>query len=63
VHRRAVDLVRSQVRFNVRPEQFEVMGPQAVIADDVALRAARGEVRAALATLSKAVREVLGLAY
>ena len=67
VHRRAVDLVRSQARFNALPDQLEAMGPPAVVAesadDDVALREARGEVRAALATLSRAEREVLGLAY
>ncbi len=67
VHRRAVDLVRSQARFNALPDQLEVMAPQAVVAesadDDVALREARREVRAALATLSSAEREVLDLAY
>jgi RNA polymerase sigma factor (sigma-70 family) len=67
VHRRAVDLVRSQASFNAAPDQLEVMGTPAVVAesaaDDVALREARGEVQAALATLSRAEREVLGLAY
>ena len=41
--------------------------PQTVVAesaeDDVALRASRGDVQAALATLSKTEREVLDLAY
>jgi RNA polymerase sigma factor (sigma-70 family) len=67
VHRRAVDLVRSQARFNALPDQLEVMAPQAVVAestdDDVALREARRDVQAALATLSRAEREVLDLAY
>ena len=67
VHRRAVDLVRSQVRFNGFPDQLQVMAPQHALAesidDDVVLRETRGEVQAALATLSRAEREVLGLAY
>jgi RNA polymerase sigma factor (sigma-70 family) len=67
VHRRAVDLVRSQVRFNGFRDQLDVMAPQHAVAesvdDDVVLREARGEVQAALATLSRAEREVLGLAY
>ena len=67
VHRRAVDLVRRQARFSELPDQLGVMAPQAVVAesadDDVVLREARSEVQAALATLSKAEREVLDLAY
>ncbi len=67
VHRRAVDLVRSQARFNALPDQLEGTGTQAVVAasadDDVALRESRGEVQAALATLSRTEREVLDLAY
>ena len=67
VHRRAVDLVRRQARFNALPEHLEGMTPRAVVAesadDDVALREARREVQAALATLSRAEREVLDLAY
>jgi RNA polymerase sigma-70 factor (ECF subfamily) len=67
VHRRAVDLVRKQGRFNALPDQLEAMAPQAVSAestdDDVALREARRKVQAALATLSSAEREVLELAY
>ncbi len=67
VHRRAVDLVRSQAHFNTRPDQLEVTATQAVLAesveDDVALREAQGKVRAALAKLSSAEREVLYLAY
>jgi RNA polymerase sigma factor (sigma-70 family) len=67
VHRRAVDLVRSQTRFNALPDQLEGLAPEAVVAgsadDDVALREARAEVQAALATLSSAEREALGLAY
>jgi RNA polymerase sigma factor (sigma-70 family) len=67
VHRRAVDLVRRQARFNALPDQLEVIAPQAVVSEsaagDVELREARHEVQAALATLSKAEREVLDLAY
>ena len=67
MHRRAVDLVRRQSRFNALPDQLEVMAPQAVVSesaeDDVELREARREVQAALATLSSAEREVLDLAY
>ena len=66
VHRRAVDLVRRQSRFNALPDQLETMEPPAFAAEsteDVALRNAQGEVHAALATLSRAEREVLGLAY
>jgi RNA polymerase sigma-70 factor, ECF subfamily len=67
VHRRAVDLVRNQARFNALPDQLEMKGRQAVVAesadDDVALRGARREVQRALATLAKAEREVLDLAY
>ncbi len=66
-HRRAVDLVRSQAAFNARPDQLEVTATQGVLADgvdeDVALRQAQGKVRAALAKLSSAEREVLYLAY
>jgi RNA polymerase sigma factor (sigma-70 family) len=67
VHRRAVDLVRRQARFNALPDQLESMATQAVVAesadDDVALREARRRVQAALGTLSSAEREVLDLAY
>ena len=67
VHRRAVDIVRSQASFNALSDQVESAGPPAVVTgsadDDVALREARGELQAALATLSRAEREVLGLAY
>jgi RNA polymerase sigma factor (sigma-70 family) len=67
VHRRAVDLVRRQARFNALPDQLEAMAPQSASAestdDDVALREARRKVQAALATLSRAEREVLELAY
>ena len=67
VHRRAVDLVRSQASFNALPDQLDVMGPPAVVAesadDEVGLREAQGQVQEALATLSRAEREVLGLAY
>ena len=67
VHRRAVDLVRRQSRFSALPDQLEAMAPQTLVAesvdDDVELREARRNVRAALATLSQAEREVLDLAY
>ena len=67
VHRRAVDVVRRQARFKALPDQLEVMAPQSVVAesvdDDVELREARRDVRAALATLSEVEREVLELAY
>jgi RNA polymerase sigma factor (sigma-70 family) len=64
VHRRAVDLVRRQARFNTLPDQLEVMAPRAESAeDDVAVRETRREAQAALSTLSSAQREVLELAY
>ena len=67
VHRRAVDLVRRQSRFSALPDQLEAMTPQTLVAEsvdeDVELREARRNVRAALATLSQAEREVLELAY
>jgi RNA polymerase sigma factor (sigma-70 family) len=67
VHRRAVDLVRKQASFNALPDQLEAVAPRAVSAestdDDVALREARRKVQAALATLSRAEREVVDLAY
>ena len=66
VHRRAVDLVRRQARFNALPDQLETIATQAVAEstdDDAALREARREVQAALETLSTAEREVLDLAY
>jgi RNA polymerase sigma factor (sigma-70 family) len=67
VHRRAVDLVRSQARFNALPELLDGLAPEAAVAgsadDDVALREVRAEVQAALATLSSVEREALGLAY
>ena len=67
VHRRAVDLVRKQASFNALPDQLEVNGPRALAAesadDDVAVHETQGDVQAALATLSKVEREVLGLAY
>ena len=44
-----------------------MIGPRAIVAEsadnDVAIRQTQSEVQAALATLSKAEREVLGLAY
>ena len=59
--------MRRQSRFSALPDQLEAMAPKTFVAesveDDVELREARRDVRAALATLSKAEREVLELAY
>jgi RNA polymerase sigma factor (sigma-70 family) len=67
VHRRSVDLVRSQARFNALPDRLEVTAPQAAVAEsageDATLRETRREAQAALATLSEPEREVLELAY
>jgi RNA polymerase sigma-70 factor (ECF subfamily) len=67
VHRRAVDIVRSHARFHAPSDRLEVLGAQmedAGSADhDIAMQEARPELRAALATLSSAEREVIGLAY
>lgn len=63
VHRRAVDLVRRQQRFNALPDRLEEVAPATRaegVDEDVALRS---EVRAALRALSSAEREVLDLAY
>jgi RNA polymerase sigma-70 factor (ECF subfamily) len=66
VHRRAVDLVRSEAGFHSRHARLQATTGDAGMSqvdDDVALRAARMEVRAALATLPGAEREVITLAY
>lgn len=67
VHRRAVDAVRRQSRFNALPDQLEVAAPEAVVAegadDDAELRESRRDVQAALEALSAGEREVLDLAY
>ncbi|MGH3043335.1 MAG: sigma-70 family RNA polymerase sigma factor [Gaiellaceae bacterium] len=67
VHRRAVDIVRSEARFQAPPDRLEVLAAEMVVAgsanDDIVVQGARPELRAALATLSKVEREVLGLAY
>jgi RNA polymerase sigma-70 factor (ECF subfamily) len=66
VHRRAVDLVRRQHRFNALPVELEAAAPPAPngsMDEDVTLRAARREVQEALRTLSSGEREVLELAY
>ena len=67
VHRRAVDLVRRQARFNALPDQLEATGSETVVSEaadeHVALRETRSEVRAALSTLSGTEREALDLAY
>ena len=51
---------------NALPDQLDGTAPQVVVAtsvdDDVALRESRGDVQAALATLTKTEREVLDLA-
>jgi RNA polymerase sigma-70 factor (ECF subfamily) len=63
VHRRAVDLVRRQHRFNELPSELgdaEPRAPGESVADDVARRS---EVEAALRLLSAVEREVLELAY
>jgi RNA polymerase sigma-70 factor (ECF subfamily) len=63
VHRRAVDRVRRQQRFNALPAELAAAAPPTSVesaADHVALRS---EVQAALRTLSSAEREVLDLAY
>jgi RNA polymerase sigma-70 factor (ECF subfamily) len=67
VHRRAVDIVRSETRLHAPPDRLEALAAELAAAestdDDLVLREARPELRAALATLSKIEREVLGLAY
>jgi RNA polymerase sigma factor (sigma-70 family) len=67
VHRRAVDIVRSEARFSAPPDRLEALAAEMVVArsanDEIVLQGARPELRAALATLSKVEREVLGLAY
>jgi RNA polymerase sigma-70 factor (ECF subfamily) len=66
VHRRAVDLVRRQHRFNALPVELEAAAPPTPVGsmdEDVALRTTRREVQTALHTLSNGEREVLELAY
>ena len=66
VHRRAVDLVRREQRFNALPAELETAAPPIPVGsvdEDAAVRATRLEVHAALLTLSDVEREVLGLAY
>jgi RNA polymerase sigma-70 factor (ECF subfamily) len=63
VHRRAVDLVRRQHRFNTLPAALgAAVRPTAVEAVDEHV-ALRSEVQAALRTLSDPEREILDLAY
>jgi RNA polymerase sigma factor (sigma-70 family) len=63
VHRRAVDLVRRQHRFQALPAELEAAAPVTSV-DGVAERAALlGDVHAALRTLSSAERQVVELAY
>lgn len=67
VHRRAVDIVRSEARSQGPSDRLEALAAQMADAasanDDIVLQGARPELKAALATLSKVEREVLGLAY
>jgi RNA polymerase sigma factor (sigma-70 family) len=63
VHRRAVDLVRRQHRFNALPVELKAAAPPTPVErldEHVALRS---DVEAALRVLSSAEREVLELAY
>jgi RNA polymerase sigma-70 factor (ECF subfamily) len=62
-HRRAVDRVRKEARFNRLPDRLGAVEPRARSSQDAALRETRLDVRAALPTLSRAEREVLELAY
>lgn len=67
VHRRAVDIVRSEASFHGPRYRLEALAAQTADAgsanDDIVVLGARPELGAALATLSKVEREVLGLAY
>jgi RNA polymerase sigma factor (sigma-70 family) len=63
VHRRAVDLVRRQHRFNALPLELAAVAPPAAVSADEEAVAARLELEAALRSLSSAEREVLDLAY
>jgi RNA polymerase sigma-70 factor (ECF subfamily) len=63
VHRRAVDRVRREARFNALRHRLEVMTPRAESTDEGIERLARREVQAALSTLTRNEREVLELAY
>jgi RNA polymerase sigma factor (sigma-70 family) len=59
--------VRSEASFHGPPDRLEALAAQMADAgsanDDIVVQGARPELRAALATLSKVEREVLGLAY
>jgi RNA polymerase sigma-70 factor (ECF subfamily) len=63
VHRRAVDLLRRQHRFNTRAVELELAAPQTSVenVEEAVLR--RSEVQAAFRTLSSAERQALDLAY
>jgi RNA polymerase sigma factor (sigma-70 family) len=63
VHRRAVDLVRRQHRFNGLPAELKAAAPQAAVEGVDEHVTMRSEVQAALRALSSAEREVLELAY
>ena len=63
VHRRAVDRVRREARFNALPDELGAMAPRAENSDDdVVRREARREVQVAVSTLSRVEREVVELA-
>lgn len=63
VHRRAVDLVRRQHRFNALPVELKAATPEHAVESADGKVVLRNEVQAALRTLSSAEREVLDLAY
>jgi RNA polymerase sigma-70 factor (ECF subfamily) len=63
VHRRAVDRVRREQRFNELRVELAVAPPPTTVESIADHVARRSEVEAALRTLSSAEREVLDLAY
>jgi RNA polymerase sigma-70 factor (ECF subfamily) len=63
VHRRAVDIVRREQRFNVQTTELAAAARPAPVESVDEQVALRSEVHAALRTLSSAEREVLHLAY
>ena len=63
VHRRAVDLVRRQHRFNALAVELEISAPLTLVESVDEHVARRSELQAALRMLSSAERQVLELAY